>query len=191
MTPELARSVAGFAWLAWLTYWLVASFRVKQTRQRSTGPAQPVQRALMLLAAVVYFTPAARLGILARRFVPEAPATLWIGLALTFAGLGIAIWARIILAGNWSSTIVLKAGHELVITGPYARVRHPIYTGILIAVAGGALVLGRVNGLLSLVLLTTGFWIKARGEESLLAGEFGAALESYRSQTGMFLPRRL
>jgi protein-S-isoprenylcysteine O-methyltransferase Ste14 len=191
MTPQLARSTEGVAWVAWLTYWLVASFRVKQTRQRSTGPAQPTQRILMLVAAVVYFAPAARLGLLARRFVPETSATLWIGVALTFAGLGIAVWARVILAGNWSSTIVLKAGHELIRTGPYARVRHPIYTGILIAAAGSALVLGRLNALASLLLLTTGFWIKARGEESLLAGEFGAALDSYRTQTGMFLPRWL
>lgn len=189
MTPALASRITAWAWIAWLAYWMVAASKAKRTRRRDTPVAMLTARVFMLLAAVVYFAPRSWFGPFSRRFVSATPAVLWCSLALTFLGLGYSIWARIILAGNWSSTIELKAGNELVRAGPYSHIRHPIYTGIMIAGIGAVLLRGSANSFVAFVLLSVGFWAKARREESLLAREFGAALDSYREATGMFLPR--
>ena len=83
----------------------------------------------------------------------------------------------------------IKEGHELIRSGPYARIRHPIYTGILLATIGTALAIGEYRGLLAVGMLLTGFIRKARKEESFLAAEFGAAFDEHRRRTGFFLPR--
>jgi protein-S-isoprenylcysteine O-methyltransferase Ste14 len=108
---------------------------------------------------------------------------------LTLAGIGLAIWARWHIAGNWSGTVTLKEGHELIRTGPYSRIRHPIYTGILLAALGSAIEIGRIAGLIALALGWGSFWFKARREESFLREEFGAQFEEHCKQTGMFLPK--
>ena len=84
--------------------------------------------------------------------------------------------------------MVLKHGQELISTGPYALVRHPIYTGLLVALAGTALYNGRWQGLLGLALFTISFWLKARSEENLLEREFGEEYRSYRARTPMLVP---
>ena len=89
----------------------------------------------------------------------------------------------------WSASVALKAGHELIRTGPYSRIRHPIYTGMLMAVAGTALAVGRYRGIVAFAIILRGFIWKSKREEALLAGQFGAAFEEHRRHTGFFLPR--
>jgi protein-S-isoprenylcysteine O-methyltransferase Ste14 len=89
----------------------------------------------------------------------------------------------------WSSTVALKSGHQLIRSGPYARIRHPIYTGIILAIAGTALAVGRYAAIVAVVIFLVGFWLKARKEEALLAGEFGPAFDEHRRSTGFFLPK--
>lgn len=189
MTPALASRIAASAWLAWLAYWLLAASNAKLTRQRDSLSAILSHRLVLWIGAAVFLWPPARLGPLGRQLFLPTPSVLWLGLAFTFAGLAFSVWARTVLGSNWSAEIVLKSGHELIRTGPYARIRHPIYSGLLVAMVGAVLLRGRANALLALVLFTLSFWIKARREEALLAREFGAAFELHRKQTGMFLPR--
>jgi protein-S-isoprenylcysteine O-methyltransferase Ste14 len=85
--------------------------------------------------------------------------------------------------------VVVKQGQELVSTGPYGLVRHPIYTGLLMALTGIALYDCRWRGLLGLALFAIGFWLKARSEENLLTREFGEEYRSYRVRTPMLIPR--
>jgi hypothetical protein len=127
-------------------------------------------------------------GPLDDRFVPAVPEVGALGWLLTALGMLFAIWARVILGVNWSSTVVIKQGHELVSTGPYALVRHPIYTGLILALTGTAVYDGRWRALLGLAFFAVGFWLKARSEENLLEREFGEEYRSYRARTPMLIP---
>jgi len=178
-----------WAWICFAAYWLAAAVGAKRTK-RSESPLSRLSYTLPLFVAVfLMVAPAAHRGWLGARFVPEAAATRWIGAALTLAGVALAIWARWHIGGNWSGTVTLKEGHELIRTGPYRRIRHPIYAGILLAALGTAIEIGRVSGLIAVAIGWTSFWFKARREESFLAGEFGSAFEAHQKETGMFLPK--
>ena len=89
----------------------------------------------------------------------------------------------------WSSSVTRKEGHHVVDTGPYALVRHPIYTGVLVAAAATAIEQGTAASLAGMGLITLGYWIKARLEESFLRAELGTdAYDAYARRTGMLLP---
>lgn len=93
------------------------------------------------------------------------------------------------LGSNWSAAVTLKADHELIRSGPYRWIRHPIYTGILLAVIGTALALGEMRGILSFLLILAAFYRKARREERFLNQEFSEKFTAHIQSTGMFLPK--
>jgi protein-S-isoprenylcysteine O-methyltransferase Ste14 len=176
-------------WLLFGLYWLVSALKRKRTKQKETllqrfGYVLPLWAALLLLARHE-----AHYGWLGARFVPQNPAVGWVGALLTGAGIGMALWARWHLGANWSANVTLKEGHELIRTGPYRAIRHPIYTGLLLAMLGTAVAVGEVRALLAVGLAWGSFYIKARREESFLAQEFGAGFAEHSRHTGMFLPR--
>ena len=103
--------------------------------------------------------------------------------------MAIAFWARWHLGANWSGVVTLKEGHELIRTGPYRNIRHPIYTGILLALFGTVVATGEVRGLLAVAIAWLSFYWKARREESFLSLEFGEKFAAHAKQTGMFLPK--
>jgi protein-S-isoprenylcysteine O-methyltransferase Ste14 len=113
----------------------------------------------------------------------------WAGALLTGAGVGLAILARWHLGTNWSGTVTLKEGHELIRTGPYRAIRHPIYTGILLALLGTAIAFGEVRGLVAFAVAWGSFYFKARREEAFLTQEFGEKFGTHAKETGMFLPK--
>jgi protein-S-isoprenylcysteine O-methyltransferase Ste14 len=114
----------------------------------------------------------------------------WTFAALALLGFGFAWWARLHLGRDWSWNVTRKEDHQLVDTGPYSRVRHPIYTGLLAAGVATAALEAKWPTMLGLALFTAGFWLKARLEERFLGQELGpAAYRSYVSRTGMLLPR--
>jgi protein-S-isoprenylcysteine O-methyltransferase Ste14 len=112
-----------------------------------------------------------------------------LGLALTAAGLALSIWAREHLGRNWSALVALKVDHQLIRSGPYARLRHPIYTGILVAIFGTALSVGQYRALAAMVIFLAGFAWKAQREERMLRRQFGSDYDDYRRETGVLLPR--
>jgi protein-S-isoprenylcysteine O-methyltransferase Ste14 len=175
-------------WVLFGVYWLVSAFKRKKTKQRESW-GQRLRYVLPLVVAFYLLSrPLAHYGWLGARFVPASDAAGWVGVVLTAAGVAIAFWARWHLGANWSGVVTLKEGHELIRTGPYRTIRHPIYTGILLALLGTAVNLGEVRGLLALAIAWLSFYIKARREESLLTQEFGPGFAEHRRQTGMFLP---
>ena len=111
-----------------------------------------------------------------------------LGAALTFAGIAFAIWARVWMAGNWSSDVTLKRDHELIVDGPYRWVRHPIYTGILLALLGTALAVGEWRGLLAVVLAAAAFWRKLGIEEAVMRRQFGEAYSRYAKRVPALIP---
>jgi protein-S-isoprenylcysteine O-methyltransferase Ste14 len=110
------------------------------------------------------------------------------GLALTVAGLGLAVWARLALGGNWSGRITFKENHQLVLHGPYARVRHPIYSALLLMFLGSALAVGTLGALVGLPLLFVGVWLKLRQEDELMSRHFPHEYASYRSRVSALIP---
>lgn len=176
-------------WILFAAYWLISAFKLKKTKKRESWG----QRFLYVLPLAIAFyllsRPEAHYGWLGARLVPASDAAAWIGVAFTAAGVATAIWARRHLGANWSGVVTLKEGHELIRTGPYRNIRHPIYTGILLGLLGTAVAVGEVRGLLGVAIAWFSFYTKARREESFLTQEFGDRFAEHRRHTGMFLPR--
>jgi protein-S-isoprenylcysteine O-methyltransferase Ste14 len=174
-------------WGGWLIVWNVMAWRVKEAAQRESAGSRFTHVAPLLVAAYLL---AGRVPLppLNERF---APLSLWLavlGAALTFAGLAFAIWARFIIAGNWSGYVELKQDHELILDGPYALVRHPIYTGLLLAFAGSALAVGEWRGVLAVAIAAASFWRKLRFEEAIMRREFGDAYSQYAARVPALIP---
>jgi protein-S-isoprenylcysteine O-methyltransferase Ste14 len=187
IAAERAAQIAVWLWDVLLVVWLVMWFGKKSTKKSET-PFERLQHiAPVLLAFWLLF--GNDWTVLNARVLPGLPAVLWVGLFLTALGVGIGVWARLSLGGNWSGTVTLKQDHELVRKGLYRWIRHPIYSGILLAFIGTAVIKGQVRGWIGLAILWTAFYIKARREESFLRQEFGEGFEEHLRHTGMFLPK--
>jgi protein-S-isoprenylcysteine O-methyltransferase Ste14 len=176
-------------WTAWLLYWAVSAWGVRRN-ERGESAGQRLLTTLVLVAGgYLIFAPSSHLGSLNRRFVPADPAIKTLAMVLIVAGLGISIWARRHIGQFWSGRVMLKENHQLIQSGPYARVRHPIYSGLLLAMMGTALFVGELHAVLGVLVFFAGHWWKALREEALLAGQFGATYEEYRGRTGSLFPR--
>jgi protein-S-isoprenylcysteine O-methyltransferase Ste14 len=181
-----AKSWIGTLWLLWALYWLVASFGGKAVRRRENVASRIAHLGPLVLAALLLVMPmAAPLG---SRFLPDSAIATWLGVGLTALGLGFATWARVHIAGNWSGTVTLKENHELVRSGPYRWVRHPIYSGLLLAFAGTGLATGQWRGVLAWLIVLLALWRKSRLEERWLAEQFGADYARYRREVAALVP---
>lgn len=177
------------SWLVFLVYWIVAAFRVNRMRSPEP-PARRIIFILLIVITLILFNADPRyFGPLNRRFVHRG---FWIavtGALLTVAGIAFAIWARNHIGRFWSGSVAIREDHQLIRTGPYSRIRHPIYTGILVALAGTTLAVGNYRALLAFVIILVSLIYKARLEEALLTREFGPAFDDHRRHTCFFLPR--
>ena len=176
-------------WYAFFLYFGLSMFRVKRTRTPEDAASRLPHLVLMILAAVLMFTTRLRIGPLGARFIAENIWVQGVGILLTSLGAAVAVWARYSLGQYWSSKVVVKEDHRLIRSGPYAYVRHPIYTGMLLAGAGTALFIGEWRGILALLLAATAQVRKARKEEGLMTAEFGDRYQEYRRHTGFLAPR--
>jgi protein-S-isoprenylcysteine O-methyltransferase Ste14 len=175
-------------WLILLAYWAITAFRVRPTER-----AEPAASRLAILLAVVVafsilFGPWLRDTALGHRFIPNTPLVEYLGIALVWIGVGIAIWARYHLGEYWSARITIKVGHKVIDTGPYAHVRHPIYSGVLLGLIGTALAVGKWRAVVAFFLILIVYIIKARTEEKLLTGQLGDAYQEYKMRMGMLIP---
>lgn len=109
--------------------------------------------------------------------------------ALAFAGVVFAIWAGYHIAQYWSAGVALRADDQLIRSGPYGRIRHPIYPGMLLVVFGTALAIGRWRALVACAMVLAAFTEKSKREEKLPASQFGSAFDEHRRRTGFFPPR--
>jgi protein-S-isoprenylcysteine O-methyltransferase Ste14 len=184
-----ARSAVILGWWVFLAYWAITSLRVKRTVEGEPWLPRLTHVVIMVGAFTLLFWDDLPLGWLNERFVPRDPAIRWAGAGLTWLGVAVAIWARNHIGQNWSSKVTLKEDHQLIRSGPYARVRHPIYSGILLAVVGTALVRGEWRDIVGVCLVFLAHWFKAKKEEALMMRQFGSAYEEYRKQTGALIPR--
>ena len=128
-------------------------------------------------------------SVLGLRILPGSVALGVAGVALTWMGIALALWARWHLGQYWSSRVTLKEDHQLIRSGPYAHFRHPIYSGLILAALGGVLAIDRWRCVAGVLLIVLGYCIKARTEESMLAAQFGEAFQEHRRHTGFLLPK--
>ena len=176
------------AWIAIGLIWLAAAFTTKRTARRQDVGTLILHVCLLGLAFKLLFSDLFRRGFLGSRFVPTADAIGWTGFAITVAGAAVAIWARLYIGRNWSGTVTVKQDHELVRNGPYALVRHPIYTGMALAAFGTALAVGEVRCLLAVVLVVFEFKRKSLLEERFMIEQFGAQYVEYRREVKALVP---
>jgi len=180
---------AGALWSIFAITWIVMSFGRKAAVRREPFLARLAHLVYMAAAFILLFRRDLPLGALDTRVVPDATWVEAIGVTLTLAGVALAIWSRVHLGIQWSADVTIREGHRLIASGPYALIRHPIYTGILTAMLGTAMIAGAARGFLAVLLAGIGFGWKAKKEERFLEQEFGPAYEEHRRRTGFFLPR--
>ncbi|HVY86603.1 MAG TPA: isoprenylcysteine carboxylmethyltransferase family protein [Caulobacterales bacterium] len=174
-------------WVLWAASWIIASVWSSRVAARPSLARELPNRACTIIGAIL---------LTGRYHFPGWPqlwalsdTDAWFALAALLGGIAFAWWARVTLGALWSGNVTRKEDHRIVDTGPYGVVRHPIYTGILLGVWGTALFLGRWETLLGALLMTIGFWLKAKLEESFLVAGLGeAAYADYKRRVPMLLP---
>jgi protein-S-isoprenylcysteine O-methyltransferase Ste14 len=174
--------------LVFIAVWIMMAGRVKAVAERVSAFSRWSHYPLLAIAICLIAAPNVPIPPLNGRFLPLALWPVQLGLALTFAGLALAIWARMLLAGNWSSDVTLKRDHELIVAGPYAFVRHPIYTGILLAFLGTALAVGEWRALLGVILAGVAYWLKLKIEDAVMLRQFGDTYARYAERVPALIP---
>lgn len=175
-------------WLAWLAYWIYAAASAKKTRQHEPLPSRITHNVAVLAGAIIMIMPFVLGDRMEQRLLPYTFASFVCGAMLVAIGLAFAVAARVWLGTNWSGTVTVKQDHELIRSGPYAYVRHPIYTGLLLALIGTAVVVGNGRGVVALALLLASFVYKLRIEERFMRQEFGGAYERYCAEVKALVP---
>ncbi|HTW71050.1 MAG TPA: isoprenylcysteine carboxylmethyltransferase family protein [Acetobacteraceae bacterium] len=188
------------AWLLWVVVWVVLALRAKPAVRRE-GVRSRLAFSLPVALSMLLLLLAKRTHVgmalqasgppwswLFLRFIRFYPGVVWVGAPLMLLGTALAFWARFELAGNWSASVALKQDHELVQAGPYRFIRHPIYTGALLAVAGTACAIGQWRGLLALALTFGAVWYRTSLEDRLMAATFGDEYRRYQSRARRLIP---
>ena len=171
---------------AWIIFWVFLYvpllFNRVPTRRRSGEYVRQtlilVLAAWLLLLVLGWLVP----GSLSLRIVPDTPAAGMAGVILTLVGLGFSAFSRLHLGRNWSNIPAIKAGQQIVRTGPYRYVRNPMYTGILVALLGAVIATGVLLSFLVFGVIVIAIWIKIRAEEQILLETFGEEYLDYRGE---------
>jgi protein-S-isoprenylcysteine O-methyltransferase Ste14 len=187
ITSTLGRIQFLFAVLPWLIlslYWEHAAKTAAPAKSSESSPSRGVH---------VFLTNAAILSEIIQihaipRFLPLNVFVLATGVTISLLGVALAIWARRILGKHWSGRITIKVDHQLIRTGPYKLIRHPIYTGILTLYTGTAITSGSCLALLGLLMALVAYARKIRLEEANLRIAFGESYESYCQESKALIP---
>ena len=175
-------------WLGYSAYWWAMSRNVKRTERSESAVSRFARMIAIVVAAALLLLPSVPLPLLNKRFVQTGDWSFWSGAAITAAGLLFSIWGRHHLGKNWSQAVTVKEGHELITSGPYSLVRHPIYTGLLLGFFGSAVARGEWRGILAVALVFAVLWFKLRLEEKWMRAQFGAAYETYSRKVSALVP---
>lgn len=173
------------AWGVWLVSWLIAARWSARVERRPIFGSQSLYHLPTFIGVALLFTDTG-----APHRINGGPG--WLLFTVVLLGFGFCWWARLHLGAMWSSTVTRKEGHHIVDSGPYGLVRHPIYTGLILSAFAQAVLHNEPRAYLGAALMTLGFFIKARLEESFLRQELGPdAYDPYRARTPMLVPWKL
>jgi protein-S-isoprenylcysteine O-methyltransferase Ste14 len=165
-------------------YWEVAALSAAPAKNSESRFSRAVHVFLVNIAMLLVLAPIRGVG----RFLPVSTAIMSSGLAVMAAGTVLAIWARVYLGRNWSGEIAIKVEHQLIRSGPYRVLRHPIYTGLLAMYVGPAIVTGEWLAVIGVVMAGLAYWRKIRLEEAALDAAFGPDYDAYRRATWALVP---
>jgi protein-S-isoprenylcysteine O-methyltransferase Ste14 len=177
-----------YLWLIWVVTWWAAAAWSDRAVKRAGSMRQAPYNIITAIGAILLFG-----------FYPQRPyhlvvwriggGTAWCMVVLATVGFSFSWWARVHLGRLWSRWVVRKANHYIIQTGPYAFVRHPIYTGIILATLATAVMFGTAFAYLGAAFVILSFYIKARLEERFLREELSAeAYDAYAQRVAMLLP---
>ncbi len=177
-------------WMLFALYWSLSATNApaKDAESRASRRVHEVliNAGYLVLLAPIGFSPA--IPLLQYRFVPVSLIPKILGLAVQAGSFALAVWARRTLGQNWSGRIEIKTDHQLVRSGPYRVLRHPIYSAVFGMLTGTALTIGKVHALLAIAIVGVAYWRKIRMEEVKLREAFGAGYEDYRRSTWALIP---
>jgi protein-S-isoprenylcysteine O-methyltransferase Ste14 len=181
-------TIIAICWLIFILFWIFSAFSAKKNVRNNVWykfvwVRIVVSIILVLLIKAGVFDHVSFISVLA----PSNPIMGFIGVILTICGVGLAIWARIYLGRNWGMPMSLKENPELVTTGPYAYVRHPIYTGVITAGIGAALGISTI-WFIMVVFALIYFTYSATQEEKIMTKEFPDTYPAYKARTKMLIP---
>jgi protein-S-isoprenylcysteine O-methyltransferase Ste14 len=186
-----ANVICGYLWITWWLLWVALAFGSKKTLQRESVASRLAYIVVAWLAMYIMLS-ARGLGAWLRTDVLPFHVWMgWLGIAITALGFALTFWARAVLGRNWSGNVTIKVNHELIRTGPYRFVRHPIYTGIILALIGTAIARDQWRGVVAVILLWLSFTIKRLKEEQFMRQTFGAQYVDYARATGAIFPALL
>jgi protein-S-isoprenylcysteine O-methyltransferase Ste14 len=181
-------SLIRISWIVWLISWFAAAAWSERTVRRPAVRREVLYRVLTLAGAMFMFgfnpdgeradTP----------LWPVASIIGWLLACLVICGFLFTWWARIHLGQLWSSSVTRKEHHHVVDSGPYAIVRHPIYTGLLLAIIATVLVRATIITLTGSALIAAGIYVKARVEEEFLRQQLGESYDAYARRVPMLVP---
>lgn len=175
-------------WIVFGCFWLLAAFAQKRSVRRQSAGSRVLQLAIIALAVAPFYSDRVQLGFLGENFVRTVTPIQNFGILLLLIGLGFAVWARFVLGTNWSGTVTVKENHVLITRGPYAYVRHPIYTGILVGLLGTAFVGGTYASLFAVAMAALSLWLKLRIEERFMRETFGDQYTTYSKRVKALVP---
>jgi protein-S-isoprenylcysteine O-methyltransferase Ste14 len=184
----LARILPAILWLFWLIFWLLAARRTAANRRMETLLTGASYRIPLVLGIILMVVPRSPLPLLNLTLWPLTPPIVAAGVVLTAAGLAFAVWARVHLGKYWSGRVTLKVDHRVIQTGPYAWVRHPIYSGLLLALLGTTITLSTLHASIGFVLMFISFVRKLQIEENWLRSHFGEEYERYQKRVKALIP---
>jgi protein-S-isoprenylcysteine O-methyltransferase Ste14 len=166
-------------------YWEVAAKDAADTKTQESRASRGIHLTLVTAAQLLLLLP---IPGLRARFLPNTTALTLIGLVIEAAFLLLAVWARQLLGRNWSGAVAIKVDQALIRSGPYNFVRHPIYSAMLGAYLGIAIISGEIHALLGLILACFAYWRKIRIEEQYLSTVFGSAYVDYQAHVSALIP---
>ncbi len=176
-------------WLVIALFWATCWFLTARSAWREPNRRRSLHIAGTAVGFGLLFDPQLFWPFKSQAVFVSAVGTARTGVLLCSVGWVVAVWARIVLGRYWSASVSLKENHCLMQAGPYSVVRHPIYSGLLLALLGTAFANNQLQGFLGFAILLLFWGGKALTEEKLLAGLFGHAYREYRNRTGMLFPR--
>jgi len=183
--PRVTLLVSAGLWLAMDIYWSIAQQKRPQAKSAESPESRKRHGLLTSTALLLIVLP---FPGLTEQFVPDTLATAWVGLGIQIGFTLFYLFARFYLGRLWSGAITIMHDHELIQTGPYRFLRHPMYTGMLGMFAGTAIVSGQYHALLGVAVGALAYVRKIRIEDRVLSAEFGPNYETYRKRTAALIP---
>jgi len=186
---EVFRILIEFPWIVFLIYWIARAVKTRTTREKESFASRFAILLIEIVGYALIFSGSTGIGFWGTLVLPRTLLSATLGVVFTWSGIALAIWARYHLAENWSARITIKEDHQLIRTGPYTHLRHPIYSGLVLATIGSALVIDEWRCALGLCFVVAGYCFKAKKEEAMLSQQFGDAFREHQKHTGFLIPR--